>query len=208
MNARLLLLAVPLLSGCFAIPPLKVRAGGGLSVESAPTIPRSSVGAFDLTVGAHPQQLIEGALERVIDVGAGYHLEAVFPGKPRHAGYLEVSAFVPLNKQRSWRLVPRLAAEAVNRGGTPEWGPGGTVGFGIESVTFANTSGVDKDPARYGFFSAWGEGGIGVDVGFTLRRFTSGFDYAFTVGLTLRSPATVGFYLSLLLAMIEGALKR
>src|SRR5438270_95303 len=89
----------------YASPPLKLRAAGGAFIDENPATPDKTSPLFDLTIGAHPQQLFTNALVRRFDLGAGYRLETPLSARLRHGPYVEGSWLFAQADERKGRGV-------------------------------------------------------------------------------------------------------
>lgn len=191
------LAALVLGAGCiplpFASPPVKIRAGGGRTIEEKADTPERSGLIFDLTAGAYPFQLLDAPLERRLDVGAGYRFQLPEHGRSRHGGFLEGAYHFRLNEAGSARALVHVSGDLMTRGDA--LGGGGSIGGGIEYAGFFSTPVKDEDgeSAFYGY--AHGEGAIGLDVNAAVYYFEDGPDVSITLGATFRLPAAAGLYL-------------
>lgn len=184
------LLSISLLaSGCvipYAVPPLKVEAGGATTSGQKPT--------FHAGGGAH---LASGILDKQqsFDVGIGGFVENSEAGNQTVAGYAETSVFIEkgANARTSIGARGELRWTPENLDGVRQRGLGAKLR--IEREFFGTTSkgysGADKCVALGG--AAHGIGGIGVfaEAGSVMMpdhkpAFTA------TAGLTLRVPSTIG----------------
>jgi hypothetical protein len=197
---RVVLLAVLAWSstGCaFALPPSRVELGGGVRRWSGAERGEPAGPVAALRASMHPLQLDPASLQRPVDFGVGYLLDAYDfqePGTTVHGAFVELSGSLPISADGpnvvvlSARQQGRMLFDAVS----PLPGAGFAVQLSFEAVSFTRgpwstnrhdelSAGVSYGEVAMGLYLEGATGLIGADHVQTL-----------TGGLMLRVPALLG----------------
>ena len=214
-------------SGCvplpFASPPFHATvetgvASGTLATKRGLTLHDATASVVTARVGLNPLQFFPEQRDRLVDLGAGYVYEGLLTGqvagRASHGAYLEVAVSPwAMRLGETWQL--RLSAnghadvlvEAKAIPGAPRHlGGGGEVGATLELVTFSDgpldtDERVTEDGSTTGTLLAgvaYGETAIGLSLSGGFRLVGAQSYGIFTVGLSVRMPASAGIYLTFL----------
>lgn len=203
-NARILFLSLIAqgASGClpFVVPPARVSVGSAAHVDPFPgSLPSESEQAvLALRAGAHPFDLVEGAEQRLLDFGLGYHAELGPEGSVPsvHGPYLELGAY-PLSAELGPRVHLRGGAfgtiDGLWRSGLAEPGLGGSLGVSVEVVGSGSGGFLESGSDGTGVAGyAHGRWGFGLFGSGAVRDFSDGAYRALSVGVSVRLPLIAG----------------
>jgi hypothetical protein len=167
------LLAVMLVAGCYATPPLRISAGGGggvgtiVALEGDTRHDNSLAGFGELRLGVAP---LSYRPARRLDVSLGWALDSALGidagDSMRHGPYVEADWFLRRSApgaEQAWRLGPTLGLESTistddRNAGDISYGP--DVGFGASVGVLLEAVEAVRGPFSLG--KAIGELGLGI----------------------------------------------
>jgi hypothetical protein len=191
-------------AGCYAVPPLRIGAGGGGAAGTVATRDydltrreNSVAGTGQLRLGIAP---ITHKPKRRFDIALGWELDSVAGSEGdsmRHGPYLEVDYFLlgtaPGGAQ-GWRLGPSVTLEAlVPRAGASADGPMDDPSFGLGGSIGGLLEYVDPVGAQARRRRVAGEFGFGVGARLGVRRVDDGVYGYGIVSVEFRLPGAYGF---------------
>jgi hypothetical protein len=193
-----------LAAGCYAVPPLRIGAGGGGAVGTVATRDYDGTrrengvaGTGQLRLGVAP---LAYQAARRFDIALGWELDSAAGSEgdtTRHGPYLEGNWFLrgagPAASQ-GWRFGPTVTLEAhlprdnqADVGGRPDdgtFGLGGSVGVLLEAI--------EPVSGRFPAGRAAGELGVGIGARLGVRRVDEGAYGYGIVSMEFRLPAAFG----------------
>ncbi len=204
-------------AGCylapFVVPPSRFTFGGGYAAGDITARPPSRSTAMRETRHGDPLFSFRAAVHplgfsndrgRLVDVGVGYCVEEYLPpsrnGYAYHGAYLEVGVqpvrFLS-DGDSGGRIFVSIAGEVlVTNLGHPAVGAGGTLAATIELARFVAghfaSSNVSRNSAGILVGEGRGEMAIGVQLAGSVRVMENDTFGTFTVGLSVRVPASYG----------------
>jgi hypothetical protein len=208
LDRVLLAVCSALVVGCYAVPPLRIGAGGGGALgqvvtreDSGERREASAAGAGQLRLAVAP---IAGVEDRSGDFAFGWALDgtAGADGRDgiRHGPYLEVDWFALGGRgeaHQRWRLAPTLTLDThvptlddddedtrADEMGDRGWGFGGSVGVLLEYIEVVR--------GRFLLGVAGGELGMGLGARVGVRHEDGGTHGYGLVSVEFRFPAAAG----------------
>lgn len=195
-------------SGClpilYATPPVRGQVGVGLDAVQPSSEESTQLGGhFDMRGSIAPLQLPEQLADRPLDVGVGYGLTLPF-GQTRqllHGPYLEFGVLQPVQDNFRFGFTGQVHGLLTPAEGEPRQaffdGARGALQAHIEWSGYTEgptqSCQISSDGGFCGSGLALGDAGIGFYAEVAATRVLLERNLAFTVGLTFRAPASVGF---------------